>query len=275
MITVNSISGGKTSSYMSVHYRADIDIFSLVTIEDPRCSPKDRGLIQMISDKIGREFIATAESDLTLKALFDLEQMKGTPITWVVGDTFETVIKKQGGILPNFMLRFCTNQMKIKPIFDYLYPKYGIVNMNIGFRYDEMERANYQNTHFKTIIGKREDGKNRWGDIEWRVNNYPMINDKVLHSDVAKWTLKTGLKFPSDSNCVGCFHKPLQQLRKNYEDEPNKMRWFAEQEKPTKSGNKLMQWKKEMSYSNIKRLGLQTDFAFGTGTGCQGGFCTD
>lgn len=44
MITVNSLSGGKTSSYLAIHYPADINIFSLVTIEatqiiNPSISP--------------------------------------------------------------------------------------------------------------------------------------------------------------------------------------------------------------------------------------------
>ena len=46
------------------------------------------------------------------------------------------------------------------------------------------------------------------------------------------------------------------------------MNWFAEQEKTAK-------WKKETNYFNIKKLGLQKDFNFGTGSGCQAGFCTD
>ena len=33
--------------------------------------------------------------------------------------------------------------------------------------------------------------------------------------------------------------------------------------------------KKEMSYKSAKKIGLQTDFFFGTGSGCQAGFCTD
>jgi hypothetical protein len=102
-----------------------------------------------------------------------------------------------------------------------------------------------------------------------------LIESKVTHYDVKKWSDSTQLVFPPDSNCVGCFHKPVQQLRKNFEDEPEKMQWFADQEVLTKNGKKKLQWKKEMSYDNIKKIGLQTDFFFGTGTGCQAGFCTD
>lgn len=95
-----------------------------------------------------------------------------------------------------------------------------------------------------------------------------MIEDKIVHYHVKKWADKSGLIFPSDSNCVGCFHKPLQQLRKNWDDETTKMQWFANQETNAR-------WKKEMTYEQIKTIGLQQEFIFGTGSGCQAGFCTD
>lgn len=114
MKTVNSISGGKTSSYLAKHYPADYNIFSLVRIEDLRCMPKDKGLIKLVSDKIGMEFIATAESDQTLKVVLDLEQLIGSEITWLTGETFEQITSR--GFLPNQRTRFCTTEMKIKPI---------------------------------------------------------------------------------------------------------------------------------------------------------------
>ena len=275
MIIVNSISGGKTSSYMAKHYNADVNIFSLIRIDSNLCKPKDESIVKYVSEKINMDFIATAESDKTLFLLRDLEQVIGSTITWVTGNTFEETIKRKGGILPNMMLRFCTQEMKMRPIFEYCYNNYGKVKMNIGFRWDEMERANSQNTHFKTIIGKSASGRNKWAEVEWRECAYPLIEDKVIHPQVIKWVNNTKLIFPVDSNCVGCFHKPLQQLRKNFEDEPDKMNWFMNQEKFTKNGNKKMQWKKEASYDKIKKLGLQTDFFFGTGSGCNAGFCTD
>lgn len=88
MKTLNSISGGKTSSYLAKHYPADYNIFSLVRIEDVRCMPKDKKIVQLVSDKIGMDFIATAENDKTLKVVLDLEQIIGSKITWLTGDTF-------------------------------------------------------------------------------------------------------------------------------------------------------------------------------------------
>ena len=56
---VNSLSGGKTSSYMAKHYPADYNIFALIRIEDEYCKPKDESIVKYASDKIGMDFIAT------------------------------------------------------------------------------------------------------------------------------------------------------------------------------------------------------------------------
>lgn len=270
MKIINSLSGGKTSSYMAVHYPADYNIFALVTIEDKNCTPKDESIIKYVSDKIGKDFIATAESDTTLYAMRDLEQLVGKEIIWVTGRTFEEVNRKATGGkgLPNQQWRFCTTELKMRPIWDWWYANIGEkVKMSIGFRYDEIERAERLSTSFKGVVGKRGT-RNKWEEIEWREGYFPLIEDKIVHYHVKKWADKSGLIFPSDSNCVGCFHKPLQQLRKNWDDETTKMQWFANQETNAR-------WKKEMTYKQIKTIGLQQEFIFGTGSGCQAGFCTD
>jgi hypothetical protein len=270
MKVVNSLSGGKTSSYMAVHHPADYNLFALVMVEDPNCKPKDPLLSKYVAGKINREFIATAESDLTLRVVMDLEQKIGTEIHWVTGETFEQVIRRKKA-LPNVMWRFCTTAMKMQPIFDFCQNKIGgMVAMQVGFRYDEMERANKENTSFKAVVGQSESGRNRWDEIEWRELRYPLIENRVNHFDVVKWSRESGLIFPSDSNCVGCFHKPWQQLRKNWEDEPIKMQWFADMEAATNRN-----FRKEMTYAQCKRIGLQTEFNFGTGSGCDAGYCTD
>lgn len=278
MITINSLSGGKTSSYMAAHYPADYNIFALVTIDEKNCTPKDKSIVKYVSDKIGMDFIATAESDITLFAMRDLEQLIGQKIIWVTGNSFDKIIK-ENNFLPSWARRYCTTEMKIRPIFDWWYKNINEkVKMGIGFRYDEMERAERLSTSFKGVVGKRGT-RNKWQEIEWREGYFPLIENKIMHYDVVKWALKSGLLFPNDSNCVGCFHKPIQQLRKNWEDENLKMQWFANAEKkPLKyKGKYIAQTFKDnkMTYEQIKTIGLQTDFFFGTGSGCQAGFCTD
>jgi 3'-phosphoadenosine 5'-phosphosulfate sulfotransferase (PAPS reductase)/FAD synthetase len=270
MKTVNSVSGGKTSSYLAKHYTADYNLFSLVRIEDQRCRPNDKKLVQLVSDKIGMEFIATAESDKTLKVVLDLEQLIGSEIKWLTGKTFEQIIKDKSGYLPNQMTRFCTTEMKIKPIAEFCRNELKeIVLTRLGIRYDEEHRVNYENTYFKFHNGFSYNGRNKWITEKYRELQYPLVTHRVDHYQIYLWSLSTNLDFPQDSNCVGCFHKPVQQLRKNFDDEPLKMRWFKEQE------YKNSKWKKEMNFLNIEKIGLQKDFTFGVGSGCNSGGCTD
>lgn len=287
MKTINSLSGGKTSSYLAVHYPANYNIFSLVCINDKKCVPLDKKIVQSINDKFEKygyikkygEFIATAEDDKTLKVMFDLEQMLGKEIVWVRGDSFETIIKKKGNVVPNMARRFCTSEMKMRPIGEFIYhnvmDKKDLqpVFSNVGFRYDEKERAKttMQEREIKTklVIGKRKT-QQKWKEIFWGVSNYPLINNHISHPTIYKYWENKNLIFPEDSNCVGCFWKDVQQLRKNYDTNNAKMEWFNNAEKKSNYN-----WKSKINYEQIKKVGKQLDFHYGGGSGCQAGFCTD
>ena len=86
MKTLNSLSGGATSSYMAANFPADYDVFALVCIDYEPARPRDAKLVQMVNDKLQKhsfnksEFIATAEDVKTLQVIFDLEQMIGREI---------------------------------------------------------------------------------------------------------------------------------------------------------------------------------------------------
>ena len=97
MKTVNSISGGKTSAYIAKHFPANINIFSLVRIEDTDnlwMKGKDEQTRQLISDRLGKEFIGTAEMDEIIYTILDLEQFIGQEIKMITGNTFEEIIKQ-------------------------------------------------------------------------------------------------------------------------------------------------------------------------------------
>ena len=64
MKTVNSLSGGKTSSYIAANYPADHNIFALVRTDDKNCIYPDAQARQIVSDKIGKEFIGTLEENM-------------------------------------------------------------------------------------------------------------------------------------------------------------------------------------------------------------------
>lgn len=286
MKSINSLSGGKTSSYLAYHYPADYNLFSLVCIDDINSSNKDKKLIQQVNDKLQKycsdkpEFIATAEDDKTIKVILDLEQLIGQEIIWLRGDSFEIVNKKHGKTVPNMAMRYCTTDMKIKPIAEWVYNNiqntecgdFQPVFSNIGIRYDEEHRAKTgddRKLNTKIVIGKRGT-QNKWENFHWGIANYPLVNNKIHHYQIRKFWETKDIIFPKDSNCVGCFWKDVQQLRKNWDDNNSKMQWFSNQEI-----NSKYNYKSNMTYEQIKKIGLQQDFFFGTGSGCQAGFCTD
>jgi len=54
MKTVNSLSGGKSSSYIALNYKADFNVFSLVRTNDKLCQYPDKKVRQIVSDLIGK-----------------------------------------------------------------------------------------------------------------------------------------------------------------------------------------------------------------------------
>lgn len=94
MKTVNSLSGGKTSSYIAANYPADFNVFALVRTDDKKCLFPDPKIRQIVSDKIGTEFIGTLEDDQIIYTMLDLEQFIGSKIDWITGESFDKIIKK-------------------------------------------------------------------------------------------------------------------------------------------------------------------------------------
>ena len=97
MKTVNSVSGGKTSSYIAKHYPADYNVFALVRTNDKKCLFPDKKIRQEVSDRIGKEFIGTLEEDTIIYTMLDLEQFIGSKIDWVSGNTFDEVVTRKNG----------------------------------------------------------------------------------------------------------------------------------------------------------------------------------
>ncbi len=298
MKTVNSLSGGKISSYIAMNYPADYELFALVCIDCHNAGAHiDRKMKQMVNDKLQKhcsdwpEFVATAEDPKILKVMFDLEQKIGREIIWLRGMGWDEMIRYKKAV-PNIHKRFCTTVMKMTPIFNFLYLNTELpVKMRIGFRYDEMERMHKTSTIFKfphscqmrKKLSKRpipfplpyQWNENslwwfqRWKKIEWRINEFPLIEDKIIHYTVQEYWKDKDIDFPEDSNCQMCFWKANQQLKRNFKTNDPIMTWAMIKEEL--EGNTL----KDLSLRQIEALSEELEFFFGTGSGCQAGFCTD
>ena len=215
MKTINSLSGGKTSSYIAANYPADYDVFSLVRIEDERCRFKDEKIRKVVEDKLQAPFIATAEDDTIVYTMLDLEQYIGREITWVTGPTFDQLIKDKGQYLPNKVARYCTTELKTQPIATWRYKNIeGDVAMRFGYRANETSRAKSMldklnengMTEAKIIVGRTKNGKqNRWKTIEYCKPEFPLIDDNIYKDTIeAYWTDKD-VRFAYMNNCVGCW----------------------------------------------------------------------
>ena len=277
MKTVNTLSGGKTSSYIAANYPADFDVFALVRIDDERSKFPDAKIRQLVEDKIQKPFIATAEDDTIIYTMLDLEQYIGRPITWVSGDTFDEVIQKKSNYLPNIMTRFCTSEMKMKPIFHWWHETISVpVDMRIGFRANEQSRAkravdklddNGLDTYTATFE-KHKDERNKWVDVKWRTVSFPLIKDGIFKDNVEKYWQDKPVRFAAFNNCVGCFHRNPMFLNLIGKQHPSKMQWFANKEKET--GN---QFKKEVAYSEILRYRSQSRLFEDDFSDCDSGYC--
>lgn len=254
MKTVNSLSGGKTSSYIAAHYPADYNIFALVRIEGKQ-TIKDKKLIQFIEDKIQKPFIATPEDDKIIKTMIDLEQFIGKEIIWVSGETFDQHIKSMNGNVPNLMRRSCTQALKLKPMFDWWLKNIKqIVEMRIGFRANEMRRVRNINSRlnqegfleFKHIIGKHKNGNNKWQLTAWQKPTYPLVKDNLYKDQINKYWQDKNVLFAPINNCVGCFHQNVILLRKRFDWHSEKMEWFK-----NKEGNKNIINKTDKNKGNL------------------------
>lgn len=275
MKTVTSISGGKTSAYISANYQSDYLVFALVRIEDNKF--KDDKVRKLVEDRIQKSFIGTAEDDTIIYTMLDLEQYLGKEIHWVTGPTFEQAIQSKGGYLPNKTARYCTTLMKMEPIFYWWAEKIGEpVKMQIGYRANETQRAKRMLgrlnpdglSEYKATFEQLPDGRNKWENVAWRHPVFPLIKDGIRKDTIEKYWQDKPVRFAKLNNCVGCFHRNPLLLKKMWDYDPAKMEWFNNQEQ--KTGN---QFRSDVSYQKIKEHKLQAEIEFKDFSDCDSGFC--
>ena len=288
MITVNSLSGGQTSSYIAANYPADYNIFSLIRTNDVTCKFPDEKIRQQVSDRLGIEFIGTLEDDMIIYTMLDLEQFIGQEIKWVTGKTFDEIIDRGNGkkYLPNITQRFCTSEMKLRPMFEWWYSNFSEpVKMRIGYRANEQNRAAKMQKKansdgfqtFKTVVGikkiRKSNGNicfyNRYKYIAWQMAVFPLICDGIFKDNIVEYWKNKPVRFADFNNRVGCFHRNLLLLNFMSKVQPNKFNWFANQEQ---NEYKKITFKNGITYNNIRNYNF-TELSFDDFTECDSGYC--
>lgn len=287
MITVNSLSGGKTSSYIAANYPADYDVFALVRIEHEASKFPDAKIRQEVEDRIQAPFIATAEDDMIIYTMLDLEQYIGRKITWVTGETFDEVITRQNGktFIPQVTARFCTSEMKMLPISDWWYREVReTVDMRIGFRANEIKRvlntrSKLDSDGFETMRIRTEinqDKNDKWGEFKWRKISFPLVEDNLYKDNIEEYWKDKPVRFAWQNNCIGCFHANPANLNHKSKKFPEKFQWFVDAE--TKSINDYSRkWLKGdfdgLTYEDIKKWNPQFDLFDDDFNECDSGYC--
>jgi len=286
MISVNSISGGQTSAYIYANYPSDFNVFSLVRTNDISCLYPDSKVRQLVSDKLGQEFIGTLEEDTIIKTILDLEQVYGHRIDWVTGKTFDELVSNKNGktFLPSAKFRKCSSELKVVPIAKWWYDNIREpIDMRIGFRANEQSRADTMIKRFdknlmhteKISIGKDKNGRNIYDSFQWRTCSFPLIEDRIFKDTIVKYWKDKPVRFAYMNNCVGCFNRNpllLKHLSTKFE---NKYDWFMNKEqKSIKDYNR--QWYTDTTkpnYSQIKNLKKQIKLFDDDFNECDSGHC--
>lgn len=282
MKTVNSLSGGQTSSYIAANYPADYNVFALVRTSDTNCIFPDVKIRQQVSDRLGVEFIGTLEDDMIIYTMLDLEQYIGKKIDWVSGKTFDDVILRgKKKYLPNVTERFCTTEMKLRAIYDWWKMNFKEpVEMRIGFRANENNRVfnmlaktNLDGfSCFDDIVGKSKNGKrNKWGQVPWQKPVFPLVKDEIYKDNIIEFWKDKPVRFAYMNNCIGCFHRNHALLNLMSRKFPEKFDWFVRQEQNT--GHNTRTFKNGITYEKIRKYEFMNELNFSDFDECDSGHC--
>lgn len=196
---VISFSGGRTSGYM------------LRRILDVGLKPD----VHVIFADTGKE------RDETYDFIRAVADQWAVPIAWVHRPGYFTQLITDRSYLPNPVMRFCTQELKIRPMRDYMLAHgYEHWTNVVGIRADEQRRV----AKMREAAEKRIE---RW-DIE-----LPLADAGVTEADVmAFWAAQ-----PFDlhlnqfeGNCDLCFLKGPKKRQQIMRDRPDLAVWWVEQE---------------------------------------------
>jgi hypothetical protein len=138
-----------------------------------------------------------------------------------------------------------------------------------------IERANETNgiLTFKTIIGKSENGRNKWKDIPYQIPRFPLIEDNIYKDAIVEYWKDKPVEFAYMNNCVGCFHRNPVVLKHMSDRHPNKFQWFIDTENEGMKHFTGNNWKQGMTYEKIKNSFKQMDLFDTDFNECDSGYC--
>lgn len=202
------------------------------------------------------------EREETLRFVHDCQTHWGIPIVWLEfvdrfgpqegryevvgynsasrkGEPFSRLIASKK-YLPNSMMRFCTIELKIRVMRDYVQHALGWkkwLNV-IGLRYDEGHRV-------LKSQARSDSGKEPWRNL------MPLATAKVTKHDVLAFWAKQNFDLQLkhyEGNCDLCFLKGRDKLKAIIREQPGCVDWWVEAESSVKG-----QFVTEYTYATLAR----------------------
>lgn len=239
-----SFSGGRTSAYM---------LHEIIRAHDGK-----------LPDDVVVTFANTGkEREETLRFVHECSVRWGVKVHWLEwrdgnpsfeevgfnsasrdGEPFAALIAKKS-FLPNGVMRFCTQELKIRVMRDFC-KSLGWTNWTnvIGLRYDEGHRV-------LKAIDRSMSGKDPWR------NRMPLADAKITVRDVhAFWSRQPfDLQLePYEGNCDLCFLKGAGKLKRLIRDNPGMADWWKRMEESVRAKSEQAgRFRKEYSYADLER----------------------
>jgi 3'-phosphoadenosine 5'-phosphosulfate sulfotransferase (PAPS reductase)/FAD synthetase len=213
--TVVQFSGGRSSAYMLIRMVKEGWPIDLISFQNTGKELEETlQFVKQVGEYIQREivWIEYRDNEAGFEVVnFDTASRNGEP--------FAAIIAKRN-FLPNVMARFCTQELKIRPLKKYL--------MALGWE------------HWTAMLGIRYDEPLRWGKIiqntqrERWTNDMPMVEWETAKSDVM--TFWAAMPFDlqlaqHEGNCDMCFLKGKRKAIQILRDRPQTANWWSAIEK--------------------------------------------
>jgi len=182
---VLSLSGGKDSSALAIYMRDRVPNMEYVFCDTGEELPETYDYLDKLEAHLG-------------KPIAKLKNIKG----------FDELLKAKGGFLPSPQVRWCTEQLKIRP-FERFVGENTVINY-VGIRADEDDRKGYIISSRRNIVPK-----------------YPFAEDGITKEDVLRILDDSGIGLPtyyrwrSRSGCYFCFFQQRIEWVGLFENHPD------------------------------------------------------
>lgn len=223
-----SFSGGRTSGLMTIEllknpeYSEDNTVICFANTGKE--NEETLEFVNKIDEYLGGEKIIWLEYDNS----YDTEKGKYSHFFKRVdfksasrkGEPFEKLIKVRR-FIPNVVTRYCTQELKIRPIKKFMKSLgYKTWSNIVGIRFDEPKR-------YSNLMKSTE---------QVYENKAPLFEMKITKKDVIEYWEKMPFNLELDEmhgNCDLCFLKGMRKKLMILKDKPEIAEWWIEQEKKT------------------------------------------